>query len=57
MGEVGPVVVVVEELLVRRLQFTPGGGPRGVVIRHPAHHVEVSLDEVLPRLAAVDLVA
>ena len=54
VGEVGLVVVVVEEAIVDRLQLRPGGGSRGVVVSHPPHDVEVGLDSVLPRLALVD---
>src|SRR5918994_1111428 len=55
VGGVRLLVVVLEEAIMDRLQFTPGGGSRVVAVRHAAHDVEVGLDVILPGLPLVDL--
>jgi len=49
------MVVVGKEARVDCLQLRPGRRLGIVVVRHPSHDVEVRLDVVLPRLAALNL--
>jgi hypothetical protein len=49
------MVVVLEEALVRGLQRCPRRRFGVVVVGHAAHHVEVGLNVVRPRLALINL--